>query len=211
MNKYYKLLEKIINCGELQQNKKGNIKYLINEQLKLNVKDLSKIFKDHKVAKTKLEQELLLYLKGETAISAYNELGIHWWDYCAPRLINSYPTYFKALNKLIQKINKEKRTSKNYILFIGDTLKITNQLPCLSLIQFQIDRGELVVTVYQRSADSNLGLPSDLYQAYLISKMIDVPLKEICFFIGNAHIYENNLEQTKKLLNKDNYRFELNT
>lgn len=211
MNKYYKLLEKIVAKGNLQKNKKGNIKYLINEQLKMNSKDLLKIFKQHKIAKLKLEQELSLYLKGESKISEYNAIGISWWDYCAPRLINSYPSYFKSLNRLILKINKEKKGSKNYILFIGDTLKITNQAPCLSLIQFQIDRNELVITVYQRSADSNLGLPSDIYQIFLISKMIDIPLKEICFFIGNAHIYENNLEQTKKLLNKENHRFELNT
>ena len=72
------------------------------------------------------------------SLSTYNKHGINWWDYCKPELINSYPTYFKKLPKLIAKINKEKRSSKNYVLFIGETGVETNQLPCLSLIQFQI-------------------------------------------------------------------------
>ena len=211
MNKYYRLLEKIVSDGALQSNKKGSIYYLINQPLKLNESDLLKIFAEHKIAKVKLEAELQLYLQGVEETAYYNAIGVSWWDYCAPRLINSYPTYFKALNKLIYKINNELRPSKNYILFIGDTEKETNQLPCLSLMQFQIDNNELVITVYQRSADSNLGLPSDLYQVYLISKMINLPLKEVCFFIGNAHIYENNFIETKKLLANEAYKFNLNT
>ena len=130
--------------------------------------------------------------------------------YCKPELINSYPTYFKKLPKLIAKINKEKRSSKNYVLFIGETGVETNQLPCLSLIQFQISENKLNMTVFQRSADCSLGLPSDIYQMYLISKMIDIELNNITFVIGNAHLYNNNIENTKKLLKGEKVSFELN-
>ena len=101
------------------------------------------------------------------------------------------------------------------MLFIGETGVETNQLPCLSLIQFQIvqytnGKEELLITVYQRSADSNLGLPSDLYQMYLISKMIDIELGSITFYIGNAHIYENNIKETKQMLLGEKVKFNLN-
>jgi thymidylate synthase len=96
------------------------------------------------------------------------------------------------------------------VLFIGETGTETNQLPCLSLMQFQISNNKLYITVYQRSADSNLGLPSDIYQVYLISKLINMPLANITFFIGNAHIYENNIEKTEKLLLGDKVKFDLN-
>ncbi len=210
MNKYYQTLQNILEKGKTQSNKKGNIIYLINEILSMNKKDLLKIFDEHKIAKTKLRKEIDLYFKGITEVEKYNEAGIFWWDYCAPSLINSYPTYFKKLPALIDKINTEKRPSKNYVLFIGETGVKTNQLPCLSLIQFQISENELYITVYQRSADSNLGLPSDIYHAYLISKMIDIELQNITFFIGNAHIYENNIEKTKLLLNGNKVKFDLN-
>jgi len=209
-NKYYQTLRNIIDNGKLQTNKKGNIKYLINEVISMNIQELKQIFTEHPIAKKKLKKELNLYFKGETDVNEYNKHNITWWDYCKPKLINSYPTYFKKLPKLINKINKEKRSSKNYILFIGKTGIKTNQLPCLSLIQFQISNKELYITVYQRSADSNLGLPSDIYQVYLISKLINIPLNNITFFIGNAHIYENNIKKTNKLLNGEKISFNLN-
>ena len=209
MNKYFKLLEKIVNKGENQINKKGNIKFLFNEVISLNKNELDQLFTEYKVAKTKLKSELELYLIGEDRVSEYNKVGVNWWNYIGDTFINSYPQYFKNLPKLINKINKEKRSSKNYMLFIGSELE-TNQLPCLSLIQFQIINNELNMTIYQRSADSNLGLPSDIYQMTLIADMIDIPLKNITFFIGNAHIYENNIEATKKLLNKEEFKFSLN-
>lgn len=211
MNKYYKLLNKIINKGLKQNNKKGNIIYLLNEVLSMNVKDINQIFNEHKIAKKKLENELILYCNGVDEVKEYNKLKITWWDYCKPKMINTYPKYFKKLPELINKINKEKRSSKNYILFIGETGVETSQLPCLSLFQFQISNNKLFITVYQRSADSNLGLPSDIYHAYLISKMIDIQLENITFFIGNAHIYENNIEKTKLLLKGNKVNFKLNT
>ena len=211
MNKYYKLLNKIIKKELKQNNKKGNIIYLLNEVLSMNVKDINKIFNEHKIAKKKLENELILYCNGVDEVKEYNKLKITWWDYCKPKMKNTYPKYFKKLPELIKKINKEKRSSKNYILFIGETGVETSQLPCLSLFQFQISNNKLFITVYQRSADSNLGLPSDIYHAYLISKMIDIELENITFFIGNAHIYENNIEKTKLLLKGNKVNFKLNT
>ena len=210
MNKYYQILHNILENGKTQSNKKGNIKYLINVVLSMDKQELLRIFKEHKIAKTKLQKELDLYFKGVTDVKKYNEEGIYWWDYCAPTLINSYPSYFKKLPALIKQINREKRPSKNYVLFIGETGIKTNQLPCLSLIQFQISEDCLYITVYQRSADSNLGLPSDIYQIFLISQLIDIPLANITFFIGNAHIYENNIDNTYELLKGNGSIFNLN-
>jgi len=210
MNKYYKLLDKILKQGKEQKNRKGDIKYLLNEVLSMTPANVKRILKEHPIAKNKLSKELELYCNGITSVKDYNEVGITWWDYCAPNMINTYPTYFKKLPALVEKINKEKRPSKNYMLFIGETGVETSQLPCLSLIQFQISNEKLHITVFQRSADSNLGLPSDIYHAYLISRMIDIPLANVTFFIGNAHIYSNNINKTKQLLEGDPVKFQLN-
>lgn len=211
MNKYYAMLEKVLTQGKKQTNKKGNIYYLTNEQLHLHPIDLLEIFEGHPIARKKLKNELALFMAGEESVEKYREVGISWWDYCGSTLVNSYPTYFKELPLLINKINKEKRNSKNYVLFLGETNVESNQAPCLSLIQFQIEDGELVLTAYQRSSDANLGMPADLYHLYLISRQIDLPLKSITLFLGNVHIYETNVEQTKKLLEGDNtVKFTLN-
>ena len=149
-------------------------------------------------------------MNGERLTEAYRGIGVTWWDYCGPILVNSYPTYFEQLPKLIEKINKERRTSKNYVLFLGSNNTESNQQPCLSLIQFQIDNGKLVVSAYQRSSDASLGLPSDIYHLYLISKQINVPLKSISLFLGNVHVYDNNIESTQELLAGGVPKFVLN-
>lgn len=210
MNKYHKVLEKIISKGKEQNNKKGKIKYLVNESLELKPIDLLELFEGHTLAKKKLKDELVLFTKGERLTEAYREIGVNWWDYCGPILVNSYPTYFEQLPKLIDKINNEKRSSKNYVLFLGSNNTESNQQPCLSLIQFQIDNNKLIVSAYQRSSDASLGLPSDIYHLYLISKQIKVKLKSITLFLGNVHIYENNIEPTLKLLDGQEAKFSLN-
>jgi len=203
MDKYYKILSKILEKGKVQCNRKGNIKFLLNEQLSLSPLDLLDIFEGHAIARKKLKSELSLFMQGERNVERYREVGINWWDYCGSILVNSYPTYFEKLPPLIDKINREKRNSKNYVLFLGQTGATSNQSPCLSLVQFQIDDNELIISAYQRSSDANLGLPADIYHLYLMSRQINMPLRSITLNLGNVHIYESNIEATTRMLNGD--------
>ena len=210
-NKYYAMLGKILQHGKRQSNKKGDIIYLLNEQLHLSPCDLLEIFEGHNIARKKLRNELSLFMAGERDLTKYREAGINWWDYCGSILVNSYPTYFEKLPPLLKRINTERRNSKNYLLFLGATEAESNQAPCLSLVQFQIEDGELVITAYQRSSDANLGLPADIYHLYLMARHIDFPLKSITLFLGNVHIYENNADNTRLLLaGEETVKFELN-
>lgn len=211
MNKYYQTLDKILQTGKTQTNKKGCIKYLLNERLMLTPADLLDIFESHGIARKKLKEELKLFMQGIRDVERYKEAGITWWDYCGHTLVNSYPTYFEKLPPLIAKINQEKRNSKNYVLFLGETGVESNQAPCLSLVQFQIEEGELVLSAYQRSSDANLGLPADIYHLYLMARQVELPLKSITLNLGNVHIYENNIDRTMELLSGvENIKFELN-
>lgn len=211
MNKYYTILEKIMSEGKFQTNKKGNIRYLLNQQLSLTPADLLDVFEGHNIARKKLKNELQLFMQGERSVERYRAVGINWWDYCGSILVNSYPTYLEKLPPLIAKINRERRNSKNYVLFLGETGAESNQAPCLSLVQFQIDDGGLVISAYQRSSDANLGLPADIYHLYLIARQIDIPLKSITLNLGNVHIYENNLLKTSLLIQGDeDVKFDLN-
>ena len=66
------------------------------------------------------------------------------------------------------------------------------------------------MSAYQRSSDASLGLPADIYHLYLISKQIQLPLKSITLFLGNVHLYKNNIKPTKELLKGREARFTLN-
>lgn len=183
----------------------------MNEQLSLTPSDFLDIFKGHNIARKKLKNELQLFMQGERSVEKYREVGINWWDYCGSILVNSYPTYFEKLPPLIARINRERRNSKNYALFLGETGAESSQAPCLSLVQFQLDNGELVLSAYQRSSDANLGLPADIYHLYLMSRQIELPLKSITLFLANVHIYSTNIENIRCLINgNENVRFELN-
>ncbi|MBR1631821.1 MAG: thymidylate synthase [Paludibacteraceae bacterium] len=152
-----------------------------------------------------------MFQAGITSTEQYRAEGITWWDYCGEQLRNSYPTYFSRFPALAEKICTEKRESKNYVLFLGETGVETNQQPCLSLVQFQIEDGSLILSAYQRSSDANLGLPSDIYHLYLMSREIGLPLKTITLYLGNVHIYQTNLFNTFRLLNGDkDIKFTLN-
>ncbi len=211
MSKYHQLLHRILLEGKNQTNKKGNIRYLLNELLSFTPADLLEIFEGHGIARKKLRSELRLFMQGERNVDKYRDAGIHWWDYCGSILVNSYPTYFEKLPPLIDRINQEKRNSKNYVLFLGSTNVESNQAPCLSLVQFQIDDGELVISAYQRSSDANLGLPADIYHLYLIARQINLPLKSITIHLANVHIYHNNIDHTRSLLDgNEDVKFELN-
>ena len=211
MNKYHELLGRILSEGKMQENRKGRIRYLLNENLVLTPGDLLDIFEGHGIARKKLKDELRLFMQGERDVEKYREAGITWWDYCGHTLVNSYPTYMEKLPGLVARINAEKGSSKNYVLHLGATGVETNQAPCLSLVQFQVDGGGLVVSAYQRSSDASLGLPADIYHLYLISRQIELPLKSITLYLGNVHIYENNLQRTRDLLaGGEGIKFELN-
>ena len=211
MNKYYRLLDRILIDGKTQTGRKGTSRYLLNESLSLTPADMLDIFEGHNIARRKLRDELRLFMHGERSVEKYREAGISWWDYCGHTLVNSYPTYFEKLPPLIDRINREKRSSKNYVLFLGSTGAETNQAPCLSLVQFQVDGGELVLSAYQRSSDANLGLPADIYHLYLMSRQIDLPLQSVTLNLGNVHIYDNNIARTRDLLaGNENIKFDLN-
>ena len=211
MNKYYRLTSTILRQGRWQKAGKGRSQFIHNMVLSMAHFDVDQIIEEHKIPKKLLTSELALYMKGERSVAEYELVGINWWAYARPLLVNTYPSYFSKLPRLLNKINAEKSSSKNYMLHLGETGVPTSQQPCISTIHFQITGKLLTLSVHVRSCDVSLGLPCDIYQMWLISQMIDVPLVNITMFISNCHIYENNIEATQAMLAGQPYKFTLNT
>ena len=111
MNKYYRILDKILATGKTQTNKKGNIQYLLNEQLSLTPADLLDIFEGHNIARKKLRSELQLFMQGERNVEKYREAGINWWDYCGSILVNGL--LYIDLERVIPEANKPRRIEIN--------------------------------------------------------------------------------------------------
>ena len=77
MNKYYQILGRVLASGKTQANRKGNIRYLLNERLTLTPADLLDIFEGHPIARKKLKDELQLFMQGERNVEKYREAGIN--------------------------------------------------------------------------------------------------------------------------------------
>ena len=73
MNKYHQLLHRIVVSGKEQENKKGSIRYLLNEALVLTPSDLLDIFEGHGIARKKLRAELRLFMEGERNVEKYRQ------------------------------------------------------------------------------------------------------------------------------------------
>ena len=112
MNKYYQTLDKILQTGKIQTNRKGRIKYLLNERLMLTPADLLDIFESHGIARKKLKEELKLFMQGVRDVEKYKEAGITWWDYCGHTLVNSYPTYFEKQQQELCPVSWRNRGGK---------------------------------------------------------------------------------------------------
>lgn len=210
MNKYYQILGRVLASGKTQTNRKGNIRYLLNERLTLTPADLLDIFEGHPIARKNSRTNCSFSCRASETWkiprSGHQLVGLLRFHPC--QQLPDIPGKAAAAHRTHQ---PGKRSSKNYVLFLGSTDAESNQAPCLSLVQFQIEQGELVMTAYQRSSDANLGLPADIYHLYLMSRQIDLPLKSITLNLGNVHIYENNISRTEQLLaGNENIKFELN-
>lgn len=140
-----------------------------------------------------------MFEAGITSTEQYRAEGITWWDYCGDTLHNSYPTYFKNCRHRWRKSRRKRKQQELRAVSVRRVLRRTKE-PCLSLVQFRIEDGGLIVSAYQRSSDAVTGLPSDIYHLYLMARETDLPLKSITLFLGNVHIYESNLLNTFHLL-----------
>jgi len=79
--------------------------------------------------------------------------------------------------------------------------------PCHSLFQFYVADGKLSCQLYQRSADTFLGVPFNIASYALLTMMIaqvsDLEVGEFIHTMGDAHLYNNHIEQTNLLLTRE--------
>jgi len=196
MNIYKNLLNKILNEGIFIEREFSLIS-LYNENLKLNKNDIAELINlipEKRQKKFKLEFDL--FLEWHNKVAVYNYFNINYWNYLGDEFINSYPQFYPNFNNIK---NDFKENSKNHVLFLGNN-EYSNQQPCMSAIQFQ-KNNKLYISVLQRSCDANLGFLADIYHLTLFGKKLNTEIENISILYGNLHIYENNINETKRYIN----------
>ena len=166
--------------------------------------------------------ELLWFLKGDTNIAYLKENKVRIWDEWADENGNLGPVYgsqwrswpsangthIDQITKLIDQI-KNNPDSRRHIVSAWNVADVDNMAlpPCHTLFQFYVADGKLSCQLYQRSADTFLGVPFNIASYALFTMMLaqvcDLKLGDFVHTFGDAHIYSNHLEQVDLQLSRD--------
>ena len=221
MQEYLNLLEKVKNSGKPKGDRTGTgTVSIFGHQMRFNLEDSFPLLTTKKIHFKSVAYELLWFLKGETNISYLKENGVSIWDEWADDNGDLGPVYGKQWRKwegkngihdqvaeVIKQI-KENPNSRRHIVSAWNVADIPSMAlaPCHILFQFYVQDRRLSCQLYQRSADIFLGVPFNIASYALLTHMIanicDLKVGEFVHTLGDAHLYNNHLEQAEEQLSR---------
>lgn len=223
MQQYHQLLQRILDEGVKKEDRTGTgTLSVFGHQMRF---DLAKGFPAITTKKLHLRSiihELLWFLSGDTNIKYLKENGVSIWDEWADENGNLGPVYgsqwrswpkgngesVDQIKKVIDQI-KNNPDSRRIIVSAWNVGEIENMAlpPCHAFFQFYVADNRLSCQLYQRSADTFLGVPFNIASYALLTQMIaqvcDLEAGDFVHTLGDAHLYLNHLEQTRIQLERD--------
>lgn len=170
--------------------------------------------------------ELLWFVSGSSNIKYLQDHKIHYWDEFADQDLNLGPVYGvqwrhwkgpdgKEFDQLQWAIDQLKTNPYSKAILVSAwnvaDLKAMRLPPCHTMFQFDVSKRKLRMQLYQRSSDVFLGLPFNIAQYAMLLMMIaqvtGLEARELIVSIGNAHLYNNQLEPAKEQLQRKPYSF----
>jgi thymidylate synthase len=223
MKQYLTLLQRIMNEGVVKEDRTGTgTKSVFGHQMHFNLAEGFPCLTTKKLHLKSIIHELLWFLKGDTNVKYLQENGVRIWNEWADERGDlghiygyqwrSWPDYqgghIDQIKQVIKQI-KNNPDSRRMIVSAWNVADLNqmNLPPCHILFQFYVADGKLSMQLYQRSADSFLGVPFNIASyALLLEMMAQVTgLKAGTFVhtLGDAHIYLNHLEQVNLQLSRE--------
>ncbi|MCB0649264.1 MAG: thymidylate synthase [Saprospiraceae bacterium] len=223
MKQYHDLLKHILENGNKKSDRTGTgTLSCFGYQMRFDLADGFPMVTTKKLHLKSIIYELLWFLNGDTNIAYLKENGVRIWDEWADENGNLGPVYGKqwrswegADGSVTDQIAEAVKTIKNNpdsrrIIVnawnVGD-LKSMALTPCHALFQFYVADGKLSCQLYQRSADTFLGVPFNIASYALLTMMVaqvcDLEPGEFIHTFGDVHLYLNHLEQAELQLSRD--------
>jgi thymidylate synthase len=223
MKQYHDLLQHILDHGTHKEDRTGTgTTSVFGYQMRF---DLSKGFPVVTTKKLHLRSiiiELLWFLQGDTNIKFLKENNVSIWDEWADENGNLGPVYghqwrswpdgnggtIDQITKLVHSL-KNNPDSRRHIVSAWNVADVDNMAlpPCHTLFQFYVADGKLSCQLYQRSADTFLGVPFNIASYALLTMMLaqvcDLEPGDFVHTFGDAHIYSNHLEQVELQLSRE--------
>lgn len=222
MKQYLTLLREILDNGVDKSDRTGTgTRSVFGYQMRFNLADGFPLLTTKKVHLKSIIHELLWFLKGDTNVRYLQENGVRIWNEWADEngdlghiygyQWRSWPDYrgghIDQIKEVVETI-KNNPDSRRIIVSAWNVADLDNMNlpPCHAFFQFYVAGGRLSLQLYQRSADSFLGVPFNIASyALLLLMMAQVTGLEAGDFIhtlGDAHIYNNHFEQVNLQLQR---------
>lgn len=223
MKQYHDLLEHILEHGVKKEDRTGTGTISVfGYQMRFDLNEGFPCITTKKLHLRSIIHELLWFLKGDTNIQYLKDNNVSIWDEWADENGNLGPVYGsqwrswpaadgRHIDQIKQVVDQLKNNpdSRRIIVSAWNVGEIEKMAlpPCHAFFQFYVAEGKLSCQLYQRSADTFLGVPFNIASYALLTMM----MAQVCGLkpgdfvhtLGDAHLYSNHLEQARLQLSRD--------
>ena len=223
MRQYHDLLKHILDNGTIKEDRTGTgTRSVFGYQMRYDLNEGFPCITTKKLHLRSIIHELLWFLKGDTNIAYLKENKVSIWDEWADEngdlgpvygsQWRSWPTrngeYIDQIQGILKQI-KETPDSRRIIVSAWNVGELSGMAlpPCHAFFQFYVADNKLSCQLYQRSADTFLGVPFNIASYALLTMMIaqvcELELGDFVHTLGDAHLYSNHLDQAKLQLERE--------
>ena len=223
MKQYLDLLTEIMEHGTVKSDRTGTgTKSIFGHQMRFDLSAGFPLLTTKKVHLRSIIHELLWFISGDTNISYLHDNKVTIWDEWADENGDLGPVYGKqwrswacpdgrSIDQLSEVIDTIRRNpdSRRMIVCAWNPADVDKQAlpPCHCFFQFYVADGKLSCQLYQRSADTFLGVPFNIASYALLTMMIaqvcGLQPGEFVHTTGDTHIYLNHFDQVKEQLSRE--------
>lgn len=223
MQQYHELLRHILDNGVEKSDRTGTgTKSVFGYQMRFDLNEGFPLVTTKKLHLRSIIHELLWFISGDTNIKYLKDNGVSIWDEWADENGNLGPVYGSqwrswptpngdTIDQITKVVNQIKNSpdSRRLIVSAWNVAEIENMAlpPCHAFFQFYVADGKLSCQLYQRSADTFLGVPFNIASYALLTMMMaqvcGLKYGDFVHTLGDAHLYSNHIEQAELQLSRD--------
>jgi len=223
MQQYHDLLKHILDHGVSKADRTGTGTISVfGYQMRFDLSEGFPMLTTKKLHLKSIIHELLWFLAGDTNVKYLNDNGVKIWNEWADANGDLGPVYGKQwrswtakddktidqISELIHTI-KTNPDSRRMIVNAWNVGELSEMAltPCHCLFQFYVAEGKLSCQLYQRSADTFLGVPFNIASYALLTMMIaqvtGLEAGEFIHTFGDVHLYNNHIDQSNLQLSRE--------
>ena len=223
MKQYQDILRRILDEGVVKNDRTGTgTKSVFGHQMRFDLSQGFPLVTTKKLHLKSIIYELLWFLRGDTNVKYLHDHGVSIWDEWADEQGDlghiygyqwrSWPDYqgghIDQIREVVDQI-QQNPDSRRLIVSAWNVadLRKMNLPPCHLLFQFYVADGRLSLQLYQRSADTFLGVPFNIASYALLLTMVaqvcGLQPGEFVHTTGDTHLYLNHLDQARLQLTRE--------